>query len=591
MSETIQPTGGGWKHTFAAVALVAAHFAAMLAVFEPVSSGMDSNAYYKQAVLIAGHGRTWFERESPMQFVGPHWVEFGDGRFIGRYPPGLPAVLAAVYATLGETAMFLVNPALTSLTLLGFYLLCRLWTGPGWALAAMALMAANPVANMWTFMGDAHPAVAFCLVWGLYLLARWGNGGPVSAAFSAGLVLGLIPTFRYAEALCAPAIAVFMLLHRGRHPRWGVSIAAAAVGAAMPMSAMLVHNLFVYGSLWRTGYELGGSLFTINYFFQKVFSYPANLLIGGVGLFFGLGLAGMILMTMKRESRPGGILLLGIVAPVTVMYMAYFFDDASMRFLMPTFYLYILAGVWFIRWLPMTDRGKRRTAAAVIGLTLVQFVPQSIMGLTMSGRANAMLASAARAADGIPAGSLLIAPVGLQQHLDAAGHWRLADEQYFTGRPMMGPGMKPPGGPEGGPGGPDGEILRNLMRRDEVDAIRERYAAEPGGGLPSALVADMEAWTGGREFYWLGNREDILEAVGGSAVVESVTKVDMPDIRMGGPGMGGPEGGGGPPRMGGPSGGPGMNGPGGRPGGPPGGGPGMMSFIGGDLVLAKIRAL
>lgn len=170
--------------------LVAGHFLFLALFFRPAISTPDANGYMAQARLIARQGRTDIVVESPAQYVGDHWMPVGPGRYYGQYPPGLPALLAVVFRSLGAYASLWVIPAMGSLSLLGLYLVARAWVGPGWALLAAGLMAVNPYANQHALGADSHTAVCFFLIWALFGLVRWdasraparaGRPGPLRA--------------------------------------------------------------------------------------------------------------------------------------------------------------------------------------------------------------------------------------------------------------------------------------------------------------------------------------------------------------------------------------------------------------------------
>src|SRR5438874_2496136 len=80
----------------AAILLAAAHFAFLMKYFAPAISTPDANGYFAQARHIAVEHRTWFEVESPLQFIPTHWLSADGQRFYSKYPPGLPLIAAAV---------------------------------------------------------------------------------------------------------------------------------------------------------------------------------------------------------------------------------------------------------------------------------------------------------------------------------------------------------------------------------------------------------------------------------------------------------------------------------------------------------------
>ncbi|MCK4256434.1 hypothetical protein KAX35_06075, partial [candidate division WOR-3 bacterium] len=161
--------------TLLALLLILVHFVFLLIFFEPAISTPDAQGYFAQARLIARQGKTYLEPESILQYIGPHWLYKGDNHYFTTFPPGFPAILAVVYKIFGPKAALLVNPLMFSLSLLGLFLLCRLWVGKGWALLAVALMAVNHFANEHALFGDSHTAIIFFLIWALFFLALWAK--------------------------------------------------------------------------------------------------------------------------------------------------------------------------------------------------------------------------------------------------------------------------------------------------------------------------------------------------------------------------------------------------------------------------------
>src|SRR5438552_11210219 len=79
----------------AALILTVAHFVFLLHYFVPAISTPDANGYFAQARHLAAEHRTWFEVESPLQFIPTHWISSDGQHFFSKYPPGLPMIAAA----------------------------------------------------------------------------------------------------------------------------------------------------------------------------------------------------------------------------------------------------------------------------------------------------------------------------------------------------------------------------------------------------------------------------------------------------------------------------------------------------------------
>jgi len=428
------------------VLLLVLHFAWIASYFEPAIFSPDAHGYLLQARLLATEGRTWFAPESDLQHVGIHWYETESGRYYSHYPFGLPGLMALFYWLVGPAAALLVNAVLVSLTLLGFFLLCRTWVGELWAVVAVVVMAVNPVFNTHALNKDAHVATAFALVWGLYLLVRWSRSRSPGLAFVLGLVWGTLPTIRNPAALYGLVPAMFFLFHHRPDRRTWLSYLAADIGALLPIGTMLWHNQIAFGAFWRTGYSLTNeqTAFALSHFAQHVLPYIRGLLGEGAGLFFPLGVAGAAVLCAHRPTRRLGALVAATIVPITVLYMAYYWGvggpgggGGSMRFLVPTFFLYTLAGVFLLR--ALTEQWPRLTRAPVAALLLLH--AGWALGATLQTLGRAEENGARQVAisrwieSQVEPGSLIIAQSRIQEQLGILGDWRLVDEMHIGAGP------------------------------------------------------------------------------------------------------------------------------------------------------------
>lgn len=506
------------------------HAAFMIALYEPACTGADANGYLAQTQYLTNTGLTTYLAESPLQFSGPHWLQLDDGRRASRYPPGLPLIYTPFYWIGGAPLMLAVNPMLTTMALLGLYALCTVWFGELWAFLAALVMAANPVANVWTFQCDSHPAIAFFLIWGIAILALWTKHNKPLYAFGAGLIWGIIPTLHYAEAVFAPAVAVYLIMHWKKNRRYYLSLGLAVFGAMIPLTLLALYHYLTFGAIAKTGYTGNDNvaLFSLWFFLQKLFVYPVLLIVAGLGPFAALGIWGMVKMLRHYDARKQGILLFLLIIPLTVLYTAYFFMDFSLRFLLPTFYLYVAASMqlfkdWTVR---NPIRVKRTlqilwTANTVIGLAATLF-------FTIPGQhVNRQLAKIVHALDeDIEAGSIVIAPMIIHQYLEALGKWQLAEESFFTGKSLM------PPSPEHGNSGPGhgmpSKEMRALFQFDIHEQKMQRYRNQDGSGLSSTLLRDLDQWRQpDHSIYWIGAKENILPLIPESDHAEIITQISI----------------------------------------------------------------
>lgn len=605
-------TSGWWV----GLALLLLAYVAFLAHnFAPAITEPDDNGYFAQGSLLAQTGHTYFEAESDAQFIGMHWLVTPKEQYISRYPPGLAVVIAIVYKALGYKASLWVNPALSVLALIGVFLVGRRLTSGGWALLATAMLAMNPQFVHHALSGDSHMGVTCMLAWTIYFLVRWWQTPSIVSVLAAGLCFGCVPTIRYPDAVMALGTGAFLVIvwvsaRRGARPSGpplnekGASdrlaaarragffdVLAFAIGALIPILPLLIRNQLLLGAFWRTGYALTNEQtgFSWQYFREHALAYIQSLNSGGVGLLLGLGIVGIVTMIGHRATRALGVMFALVCLPMLLLYMAYYWapqmqSAATMRFLLPTFPAYVLAGVWMLAtFLKESPRGAR--VAVPLTLLIVQGLWGASDLVSETNRIRYSKDMLARVTDKLDevasAGDVVVSNNQILQDLDFVRKWKLADEQVLRGGPgggRFGRGM--------GPNGDDSDEP-SPMQRAKLEEQMKKY---PGtqAQKETKFASDVAAWAGASKVYLVGAEDDVRDGIGGEGNVKIIARVDLPDppaARMEGPGgamMGrGPGMGGGMMRgrgrFGGPSG--GMGGM----GGPPMGGMGMGPMGGGGF--------
>jgi 4-amino-4-deoxy-L-arabinose transferase-like glycosyltransferase len=573
-----------WRHPrwplVGVLALALAHLVWVGTHLAPAIMSPDANGYVVQARLIAETGRTWFSPTSPAQFVGAHWLETTDGVFHSRYPAGLPMLMAGLWKLGGLGALVWVNPVLASATLLFVFFLARRLTGGWTALLAAAVVATVPVTNHHALDADAHVAAAFFLVAGVLALLRFGETPTVPLGLMTGVLLGIVPTIRYPEAITGVTIAVWLLWR----VRPLVRVWPAVVGAALPIGVLCLHNAAAYGAFWRTGYALTHEQtgFGVGYFMEHALPYLEALGGQGPALFFGIGAAGMAALAVERRTRAEGLLFAGLVVPLVLLYMAYYFGGGAgmaagyLRFLVPIFPFFAVAGAWLLG--RMADKLGVAGRAALGAVAVLQLIVGFGASAQMLAQSKTSLTAAAGvrllAEKEVPAGSVVIVDRQLAESLDAAGEWKLVEENLVTlgggprglgrGGPGGGPGgmMRGPGGGGFGfspPGVPDNpEADSEQPSPQQIGKNRAQQARYAGLSVPqrrTQVWADLAAWADGRPVYWLARSIDTVDnSLPAGAEHRSVAEIDAP-VAMGPGGGGGPGArpmlGGGPVRAGG----------------------------------------
>lgn len=519
--------------TSLAVCLALGHLLFLIVHCPPSYPEPDANGYFAQARFLAENGRTYFKPESPLSYIGRHWLETADGRFYSRYPPGVGILTAIPYLFFDPKGGLYLTPILAGLTVLLFFLLCRFHIG-GWvALAAALVYAVHPVVNQQALNWGAHTAVTFFLVLGMILLEFWWRSPTVWKAALVGLIFGAIPSLRYAEIVFGIGMALFMLysVALDRRGRW-YDLLAALAGFAVPIGLLMWRNALAFGSPLLTGYGLTGEQqwgtgFSFAFFNSKWRDYVDLLMGPGMGLLCALSLAGLVALCARKRTRCLGILLLGIILPISIVYTAYYFGRGTtdwLRFLLPTLPVFLLAAFCFI-----DEYGSRPAArAGLVFLILAQiglWLPETIERTSRTARNLKAIATATGfVRENVPAGAVVIADRRLQENLMYYPDLKLVDAGFLRsalrgsryGRPPDGSRRKATGRqyPEIDAGGNVKNTNRpqraNPGQYTKADRLRARYDIENQAKRTLRIRADLYDLAGTPpELYWVGRQRDL----------------------------------------------------------------------------------
>ena len=540
-------------------ALVAVHFAFLASHCAPAFSGPDANGYFAQAGLLANTGSVELVPSSPLSYIGMHFLETPAGEFWSRYPAGVAVLTAIPYVLFGPNVAVLLTPLLASLTLVCLFYLARPWIGGGYALLAAALFALHPLANEHALNWGAHTQTGFFLVAGLWALSAWSLKPHWAKAFAAGLLLGAMPTMRYAEVVAGLGVGVFLIWRVWRAPELRWHVAWALGGALLPIGALLAHNYAAFGSLLDTGYALtgeqqAGTGFSVQFFEQKWEGYLQGLMSTGVGLFFALGFAGLVGMLRDAATRAFGTLLLLVIVPITVTYTAYYFGGGGgmgLRFLLPTLPLYLVPALWFVH----QAGSAPAVRAGVVALAVVQGL---VWGGSTARRVPQIgdnLASTHESVEWLeehaPEGSVVIADRGLHDTLQYFQRWQLVDASLLSGGRAGRRGMLTRGGIFGrsererrnrsAETSDIGSAPQRANPRQEGKArkLRERYDTSDSELRQERILEDLSKLAAGRKVFWVGSENQIQsfeDALDEGLVFEK--RGEVPAVRgmMGGPG-------------------------------------------------------
>lgn len=579
------------------LALLVAYLGFCAARFAPAISCADANGYWAQGTRLAHTGQTWFVPTSDIQYVGAHWLVTPEGKYYSRYPAGLPVAIALVTKLFGYRASVLLNPFFAVLALVGTYFLARRLAGPRWALLAPLFLALNPTFARHALQNDSHMAVVCLLAGGLALLVAWSETGSLCRLFLGAMLLGAIPTVRYPEALYALGIGTFLIWRSLSLRRPWLHVLVGGSGALLPLVPLMIHNQFAFGAFWNTAYSLTNEQtgFGWDYFQQHAIQYLDAIQGDGLGVLFAVGLGGIGALCAYRKRRAEGFLFLLLIVPSTLLYMAYYWAPrmmtaGTMRFLLPTFVCYAVAGTWLLSQLtPRVPRGALITGTSLLvaiyviwgGLNLVSDTRRDVA----QRRALALVTAALE--EHAEEGSVVLANQQLLQQLDFVGKWKLAEPGELRGR---GPGMRRGAMANRDPDAP------SPMQAEKQRIQEERYAGLTPFARLLRTSQELKTWADGHPIYLIGEPEEVRrfeETMVGGSRMQEVARVAFPEewrksVTAPSEGPGGMPGPGGPGGLPGADGAPaGMGGNPGVPVGPNGMQPmGNMPMQGMDRPLA-----
>ncbi len=551
---------------FLALLLALGHFLWLRQISPPVFSSPDAGGYYPQTALIAETGHDWFRPQTPLRYLGTHWLETADGRFFSRYPPGVGILMLIPYKVFGPGPALRLTLLLASLSLLLAFLLIQKRAGPWLSLGLILPFAFHPDLNEQALNWGAHTQVGFFLLLGSFLLDSWRNNPSWWKVLLAGFAFGAIPSFRYAEVVAGLGVAGFLLYviinenKRYKDLGWGL------LGALLPIGALMWRNAHAFGSPFLTGYALTGEQqfstgFRLDFFADKWNTYFETLMGQGVGLLFGFAVLGLILMLRAKNHRPMGILIAGICLPITIVYSAYYWGSggrslmSGLRFLVPTIPLWLIpAGLCLHKMLSIN--GARLGIALMLLLQTGIWAPKTFEKMDrIHQKLEDVQIAVSYLQKQVPSGAALITDRRLDSSLEYYPKWTLLDESLIASisgrrsrwsrffrrnRRGRNPSQEPartnakaprppsPRGPVGGgttgraprgpkknPSNPTQPNRASPMQRNKGKKLRKAYAVKDRTERGKRIAKDLLALAinEGKEVFWLARSTRTVESV------------------------------------------------------------------------------
>jgi hypothetical protein len=375
----------------------------------------DSSGYANEARLLRAltvkhplplsSAVDWPEKDGTFSPLGFKPTAAG-GAIVPTYPPGYPAMLAAVAALAGEDAIFVVVPLCAALSVWVAFLIGRSLAGPVAGLCTAILLAVSPTFLFQTFLPFSDIPATFLWTLSFYLLmTERGRSVTFLAGLAAGLACLVRPNLAVLAVTALPLIAWWKPDRLSRRAR----VLSFAGGLLPSLIGFAVWNNALYGSFVQTGYGVTGDMFSWHHVAPNVRRYASWLVSLHTPVLL-LGLLAPFLLRPRapdepqiaRHRRRSAICALVFVVCLQAFYYGYLvFDNWTFfRFMLPalpllmalvaTVFVYLLSRAW----------GPVRVLAGwlvVVGLVLQGLTKAERVGVFHVGRDEERYRQAAQA--------------------------------------------------------------------------------------------------------------------------------------------------------------------------------------------------
>ena len=317
----------------------------------------------------------------PFKHINHVWVENGRGELLPKYAPGYPFLLGSAFRLSGgnDDAMFMVNPILGFLTLVGAWFLFRLKLGRFTSLVGSFLLCLHPLFEAYSGYPLAHAMECAGLVWGFALLGRWAKRPGFATAAGAGLAMGFAVGARHTAVLYALPMLTVVAWTIARIPekRRAVfsALAMLAVFSVIPALVALYHWRW-FGSPFHSGYFLTGEQQALKgaYAAENI-ATVVNGLNHDCGLMLlALAAAGIIAAGDRLSRLVAAEWLLVAVAP----YLFYYWappNTAFTRFFYPVTPLLVMAALAALEKLLRGSGHRRLLTCAFAAVVIASWWP------------------------------------------------------------------------------------------------------------------------------------------------------------------------------------------------------------------------
>lgn len=381
-------------------------FTAWFAIFplEGTAKGPDEAAQLFQAkIFAAGELSAPVPSVSgPERFFPSRHLIMEDGKWFCQYTPThslflVPFVLFDLN--------FLLGPLEGVMSLIGMFMLIRLWTSDRLAKLTVILLLLSPFFLIMTSTHMAHNSNLMFVTWSLYFLSVYWKNSRYVCTLASGFLLGLAMTTKpYPIIVWGIFITVLMVL-KGK--KGFKALTGLALGSILPVAVFLALNGYYTGDMFKTPYQIsrGGRLVgfgTDVTWFPVYGDYDHTLWRGiklgirqiaaGATTLFGWPLLSLVPLTasigMMRKDRR----ILWLSMPLPAMFIlllphswsAVIYGPRHYFTFMPVILFLSLLGLIFIfraakaRWGEQGRNFAFLTLAGLFGITILLYLPEEI---------------------------------------------------------------------------------------------------------------------------------------------------------------------------------------------------------------------
>ncbi len=236
-------------------------FTAWMAIvpLERTAKGSDEAAQLFQAkIFAAGELSAPLPPVSdPERFFPSRHLLMEDGKWFCQYTPTHSILLAPF---IWFNASFILGPLEGVLSLIGLYLLVRLWTSNRLAKLSVILLLLSPFFLIMTSTHMAHNSNLMLVTWSLYFLSIYWKNDRFACSLASGFLLGLALTTKPYPIIVWGVFLFVILVLKGR--KGFKALTGLALGSILPVAGFLVLNWYYTGDFLKTPYQIsrGGRL-------------------------------------------------------------------------------------------------------------------------------------------------------------------------------------------------------------------------------------------------------------------------------------------------------------------------------------------